>query len=37
LRWAALLITGAVVLIAVLPAFYLLHAFLARPSPEVTE
>jgi cytochrome d ubiquinol oxidase subunit II len=33
----ALLIAGAVVLIAVLPAFYLLYVLFARPSPEVTE
>jgi cytochrome bd-type quinol oxidase subunit 2 len=33
----ALLIAGAVVLIAVLPAFYLLYILFARPSPEVTE
>jgi cytochrome bd ubiquinol oxidase subunit II len=33
----ALAIAGAVVLIAVLPAFYLLYAIIARPSPEVTE
>jgi cytochrome bd ubiquinol oxidase subunit II len=33
----ALVIAGAVVLIAVLPAFYLLYGLFARPSPEVTE
>lgn len=33
----ALLIAGTVVLIAVLPAFYLLYVLFARPSPEVTE
>jgi cytochrome d ubiquinol oxidase subunit II len=33
----ALLIAGAVVLIAVLPAFYLLYVLFASPSPEVTE
>ena len=33
----ALLIAGGVVLIAVLPAFYLLYVLFARPSPEVTE
>jgi cytochrome bd ubiquinol oxidase subunit II len=33
----ALLIAGAVVLVAVLPAFYLLYVLFARPSPEVTE
>jgi cytochrome d ubiquinol oxidase subunit II len=33
----ALAIAGAVVLIAVLPAFYLLYVLFARPSPEMTE
>jgi cytochrome bd-type quinol oxidase subunit 2 len=33
----ALTIAGAVVLIAVLPAFYLLYVLFAHPSPEVTE
>jgi cytochrome bd-type quinol oxidase subunit 2 len=33
----ALVIAGAAVLIAVLPAFYLLYVLFARPSPEVTE
>ncbi len=33
----ALAIAGAVVLLAVTPAFYLLYVLFARPSPEVTE
>jgi cytochrome bd-type quinol oxidase subunit 2 len=33
----ALAIAGAAVLVAVLPAFYLLYVLFARPSPEVTE
>jgi cytochrome d ubiquinol oxidase subunit II len=33
----ALAIAGAVVLVTVLPAFYLLYVLFARPSPEVTE
>ena len=33
----ALAVAGAVVLVAVLPAFYLLYVLFARPSPEVTE
>lgn len=33
---SALAIAGAVVLLAVLPAFYLLYALFRRPSPEVT-
>jgi cytochrome bd-type quinol oxidase subunit 2 len=33
----ALAIAGAAVLIAVIPAFYLLYVLFGRPSPEVTE
>jgi cytochrome d ubiquinol oxidase subunit II len=33
----ALAVAGALVLVAVLPAFYLLYVLFARPSPEVTE
>jgi cytochrome bd ubiquinol oxidase subunit II len=34
---AALAVAGGLVLLSVLPAFYLLYAIFARPSPEVTE